>query len=470
MIAEAPHEIRAIFAEQRRRYRSNPNPSRRERAAQLDGLHKAIVRHREALYVAMGRDFGKAPAEVELSEINLTLGELKFARKHLGRWMRPKSVATPLPLFGAKSQVRYEPKGVVLILAPWNYPVYLTMGPLIGAIAAGNRAIVRFSEKAPHAGAVLQSIVAEAFSPGDVIMVGGEVNLAEELLKLPFDHIFFTGSTKIGKHVMRAAAEHLSGVTLELGGKSPAIVTADADVASAGQRIAWGKFINAGQTCVAPDYVLVERSVAPALVEALKASTARMYGKTEEDRKATRDYARIIDDAAFNRLSAVLDESVRAGATVTLGGGRDAASRFIAPTILENVTLDSPIMREEIFGPILPIVTFGSLDDALEDVRAHDKPLALYIFSRSRKTVETILRRTTAGGTGINDVAIHLGNVNLPFGGIGPSGLGNYHGHDGFRTFSHERAVMTRTLLTPMLYPPYTKQTKRTLALLDRFF
>ncbi len=470
MIAEAPHEIRAIFAEQRRRYRSNPNPSRRERLAHLDALQKAIVRHREALYVAMARDFGKARDEVELSEIFVTLSELKFARKNLARWMRPKTTATPLPLFGAKSHVRYEPKGVVLIMSTWNFPIYLTLPPLIAAVAAGNRAIVRFSEKSPHTGAVMQSIIAEAFSPGDVMMVGGGIDVAEELLKLPFDHFFFTGSAKIGKRVMRAAAEHLAGVTLELGGKSPAIVTADADLKSAANRIAWGKFINAGQTCVAPDYVLVERSAAPALVEQLKLRIARMYGPTEENRKASRDYARIVDDAAFERLSAVLDESLRAGATVTLGGGREAATRFIAPTILENVTVDSPVMREEIFGPILPIVTFESLDDALQDVRAHDKPLALYIFSRSRKTIDKILARSSAGGTGIGDTVTHLVNANLPFGGAGASGLGNYHGYAGFRTFSHERAVMTRTLLMPLLYPPYTKQTRRVLALLDRFF
>jgi aldehyde dehydrogenase (NAD+) len=470
MIAEASHEIRAIFAEQRRRYRSNPNPTRRERLAQLDSLEKAIVRHREALYAAMWQDFRKARAEVELTEINTTLGELKLARKHLARWMRPKSVPTPLPQLGAKSQIRSEPKGVVLILSPWNYPVYLTLPPLIAAIAAGNRAIVRVSEKVPHTRTVLQSIIAEAFSPGDVMMVGGEVDLAEELLKLPFDHIFFTGSTKVGKHVMRAAAEHLSGITLELGGKSPAIVTADADIKSAASRIAWGKFANAGQTCVAPDYVLVDRAIAPALVDELKLRVVRMYGATEEDRKTTPDFARVVDDAAFQRLSGVLDDSVRAGARVVIGGARDAAIRYIAPTILDNVTLDSPIMREEIFGPILPIVTYTGLDEALEDVRAHDKPLALYIFSRTRSLIEKILSRTTAGGTGIGDTIIHLANGYLPFGGVGPSGLGNYHGHAGFRTFSHERAIMTRTLLTPMLYPPYTKKSLRILKLLDRFF
>jgi aldehyde dehydrogenase (NAD+) len=302
------------------------------------------------------------------------------------------------------------------------------------------------------------------------MMVGGEVDLAEELLKLPFDHIFFTGSTKVGKHVMRAAAEHLSGITLELGGKSPAIVTADADIKSAASRIAWGKFANAGQTCVAPDYVLVDRAIAPALVDELKLRVVRMYGATEEDRKTTPDFARVVDAAAFERLSSVLDESVRGGARVAIGGGRDAAIRYIAPTILDNVTLDSPIMREEIFGPILPIVTYTGLDEALEDVRAHDKPLALYIFSRTRSLIEKILSRTTAGGTGIGDTVIHLANAYLPFGGIGPSGLGNYHGHAGFRTFSHERAIMTRTLLTPLLYPPYTKKSLRILKLLDRFF
>jgi aldehyde dehydrogenase (NAD+) len=470
-VAAVDAELQRIFDDQRRRFLAAPKPALGERRAKLDALERAIRAHREDVSAALAADFRKPHEEVEATEIIPTLAELKHARSHLGRWSKPLRVATPPTLLGSHSEVRYEPKGVVLILAPWNYPFYLLMTPLIAALAAGNRAIVRSSEKVPHATAAMAKIVREAFAPEDVAFVEGGVDVAEQLLRLPFDHIFFTGSTRVGKIVMRAAAEHLAGVTLELGGKSPAFVTADADVRLAAERIAWGKFMNAGQTCVAPDYVLVDEKVERAFIERTIACVERMYGRSEEDRARTPDLCRIINDAAFERLEGVLDATVAGGARVELGGARERSTRYIAPTILSGVRFDSAIMSDEIFGPILPVLTYRSLDEAIAQVNARPKPLALYAFA-AKGTASYVVDATTAGGTAINDVVVHLANPNLPFGGIGPSGVGSYHGHFGFRAFSHERAVLHqgRRSAVALLYPPYRKATRRVLALMDRFF
>jgi aldehyde dehydrogenase (NAD+) len=400
----------------------------------------------------------------------VTLAEIKHARSKLATWMRPEGVETPLSLFGSKAEVRYEPKGVVLILSPWNYPFYLTIAPLIAALAAGNRCIVRPSEKAPATRDVMIAMLSAAFSPSEVAVVGGDVDAAEALLKLPFDHIFFTGSTRIGKIVMRAAAEHLTSVTLELGGKSPCIVTQDADVANAAARIAWGKYMNGGQTCVAPDYVLVHESVERAFLDKTVASIAKMYGKTDEARATTPDFCRMIDDGHFSRIDKLLKDTVQGGAKVEAGGQTDAAQRYIAPTVLSNVSFDAPIMQEEIFGPVLPVIPFRSLEEALAAINARPKPLALYAFSKHAKVVDEILDGTSAGGTCINDVVLHLANPNLPFGGVGESGVGSYHGHFGFKAFSHERAVMrqAKSSLAPLLAPPYGKKSRAMMSVLEK--
>ena len=473
MIVDRPtlseSDIAAIFQEQRRRYLAAPYPLYGERMLNLEKLEVAIENRREDLKSALYADFRKPGAETEFTEYLATMAELRFARHRLRRWMRPQRVGTPLSLLGSFSELRSEPKGVVLILAPWNYPFYLTMSPLIAAIAAGNRCMVRPSEKAPATRDVIAAILSEAFSKGEVAAIGGEVETAEMLLKLPFDHMFFTGSTRIGKVVMRAAAEHLSGVTLELGGKSPAIVDESADVARAASRIAWGKFVNAGQTCVAPDYVLVHESVEREFIDSSVEHIARMYGATEEDRLRTPDFARMIDGGHFARIGALLEATVRGGAQVEIGGKAVADERYISPTILSKVTFDSPIMSEEIFGPVLPVISYRSLDDVLAQINLRPKPLALYAFSRKRSVVERVLRGTSAGGTLVNDTLLHLANPYLPFGGIGESGVGNYHGIYGFRTFSHERAVMrqTRASLAPLLAPPYGKTARIMLRVMD---
>lgn len=463
-------DVASVFEEQRRRYRAAPNPSIARRREQLDKLERAIRNHRDALKAALEADFRKSADESEFTELVVTLAELKFARAQLATWAKPHKVGTPPMVFGSRAEIRYEPKGVVLILSPWNYPVYLTMAPLIAAIAAGNRAIVRPSEKAPATRDVMASIVAEAFVPHDVACVRGEVETATALLALPFDHIFFTGSTRVGKIVMRAAAEHLASVTLELGGKSPCIVTEDAQIERAASRVAWGKFMNGGQTCVAPDYVLVHASVERAFLERTASSVAKMYGATDDAREATPDFCRMIDDGHFARIAGMLAETVAGGAKVEVGGRTDPAQRYIAPTVLSSVGFDAPIMREEIFGPVLPVIAYTSLDDALAQINARPKPLALYAFATNDAVVEKILGGTSAGGTLVNDTILHLANHNLPFGGVGESGVGSYHGFFGFKAFSHERAVMRQTnaSLAPLLAPPYNVKTRAMMALLEK--
>ncbi len=456
-------EARRVYEAQRARRRATGPPDAAERIARLERLAAAVRARRGELAAAMHADFRKHPTESELTEIQQVLAEIRHAARHLRRWMRPVRTGTPLALAGARSELRYEPRGVVLVLAPWNYPVRLLLGPLVGALAAGNSVVLRPSEKVPETGRALARVVADAFREDEVALVRGGVEVADALLSLPFDHVFFTGSTAVGRRVMRAAAEHLSTVTLELGGKSPALVDASADVRTAAERIAWGKMINAGQTCVAPDYVLVHESRAAELVAELKAAVARLYGATEEARRGCDSFCRVVDDGAFARLAGLLEASVREGARVETGGVTDAAERYVAPTVLSGATWEMPVMGEEIFGPILPVLTFGSLDEALERINARPKPLALYVFARSRPVVERVLAGTSAGGTVVNQVVLHLANPDLPFGGVGESGQGSYHGRFGFRTFSHERAVLVqgRFSAAKWLYPPYTERVRR---------
>lgn len=443
----------------------------RERIERLRRLRASIIRHRQALYDGVWADFRKNPAEFEITEMQLVLAEIAHAARHLKRWMRPRRVPTPVLLAGGRSRVRYEARGQVLILAPWNYPFQLLFNPLVAAVAAGNVCIVRPSEKVPHTATAMARIVADAFPEDEVGMVRGGIAAADALLSLPFDHIFFTGSTAVGRKVARAAAEHLATITLELGGKSPVIVDRSADLALAAERIVWGKFVNAGQTCVAPDYVLVHHSDAPAFIGAAKFAIARFYGATDEARKASECFARIVDEAAFRRLGHLLDQTVAGGARIEAGGQRDEPERYLAPTLLSGVDWDAPVMREEIFGPVLPVVEYASMDDALARINARGKPLALYVFGRDRRATERILRGTTAGGTIVNHVICHLANPDLPFGGVGESGQGSYHGLSGFRAFSHERAVLSmgRIGAAPLYYPPYGPRMRRIADLVSRW-
>ncbi len=378
--------------------------------------------------------------------------------------MAPVPRRTPWELTGTRSEIRPEPKGVVLILAPWNYPINLTLAPLVAAVAAGNCVMLKPSEKAPHAAAALRHLVADVFDTDEVACATGGPEVADTLLTFPFDHFFFTGSPEKGRAVMRAAAAHLASVTLELGGKSPALVHDDAALTAAAERIIWGKWINAGQTCIAPDYVLVHQNQEDAFVECAVRAVERFTNA--QSTPSGDDFTRVVDDPAWQRLAALLDAAVRAGAHVATGGITRQHDRFMAPTILTNVPVATPLMQEEIFGPILPVLPYRTLDDAIAFVRAHPNPLALYVFSRDSQVFDDVVRQTTAGGSVWNHVVLHFANPHLPFG----TGLGTYHGGFGFRAFSRERALVRqqRFSATHWFYPPYGQQTRRRLEWLRR--
>jgi aldehyde dehydrogenase (NAD+) len=438
-------------------------------AARIDKLRRlkaAIIARRDELAAAIHADFRKNQSETELTEIHPVLEEVNHAIKHLRSWMKPAKVKTAMIVAGTASELRYEPKGVVLILSPWTYPFALMLAPLVAAIASGNCVIMKPSEKTVNTSRFLGDLIRSIFDASEVALFEGDGDLAAALLELPFDHIFFTGSTRIGQKVMEAAARHLASVTLELGGKSPCIVDESADIAAAAERIVWGKFINAGQTCVAPDYIYVHASRAAELLDALKHAVAAFYGQTEEERKASASFSRLIDQGAYERVRALVERSIKGGAVLEIGGQFDAEQRYVAPTILSKVTPASPIMEEEIFGPVLPVLTYNQVKDVYRHIQAGGKPLALYVFSRDRVSVEEILANTSAGGTVVNNVVIHLANPHLPFGGVGPSGQGSYHGFFGFKAFSHERAVLKqgRMSLARYFYPPYEGRMKATAA------
>jgi aldehyde dehydrogenase (NAD+) len=452
-------EIVRIFERQRAHQWTVRGRTSAERVETLRALKRAIVSHREAILDAMHEDFRKNRTEAELSEIQLVLTELNEAIARVPEWMRPVRVRAPIHTLGTRSRIEYQPRGVVLIVAAWNYPFALLFAPLVAAVAAGNCAILRPSDKVPRTSAVARRIVGDVFAPEEVSFVDGDRTTAQRLLELPFDHIFFTGSTPVGRVVMTAAAPQLSSLTLELGGKSPAIVDEAAEVAHAARSIVWGKFVNAGQTCVAPDYALVHASKRDEFLARARDTLAAFYGPTEEARQQSEDYCRIIDEANWTRLAELIEYSVRAGARIEAGGIVDRRELYIAPTILSGVVADSPAMTGEIFGPILPVMTYESREDVFAFLRDRPKPLAMYIFSEDERHVQEIVNRTAAGGTVVNNCLIHLVNPGLPFGGVGQSGFGSYHGRFGFETFSHARAVAVqgRPRLSTPFHPPYAR-------------
>jgi aldehyde dehydrogenase (NAD+) len=458
--AAVSHDIRATFELQQAHRLRMAQTTAAERQAILRRLRAGIGRHREALAGALARDLGKSRAEAEITELHSVIGELNHAALHLPRWMRPRRVATPATLIGSRSRVVPEARGVTLILSPWNYPVNLALVPLIASLAAGNTVMLKPSEKAPATARALRKLLEEVFEPRLVAVIEGGADVAAALTDLPFDHIFFTGSGAIGRRVMTAAARNLTPVTLELGGKSPAIVERSADLGLAAGRIGWGKFLNAGQTCVAPDYVLVPDEQHDEFVEHLKATVTRLYGP---DPATSPDFGRLVDGAGVERLQRLTEASVRAGARVVVGGHFDAAQRLVSPTLVTDVTPDMPLMGEELFGPVLPVLRYRDLDEALALVRRLDTPLALYVFTRDPAQAERVRRETRSGGLVVNGTIIQLVNPNLPFGGVGPSGMGSYHGESGFRAFSHERAVLHEASLspTPLGFPPYGRPAQR---------
>ena len=442
-------EIKSIVEAQRVFFRSGETLSLKHRQQALCALSKALKQWEPRIAEALWKDLHKSYEEAYMTELSIVLGEIDNHLHHLKRWMAPKHVGTPLKMIPSQSKVVAEPLGCSLIMAPWNYPVQLLLNPLVGAISAGCTAVLKPSPYVPHTSKVMEQIIKETFRPEFIAVVQGNREVNAALLEERYDLIFFTGSPQLGRLVMRAAAENLTPVVLELGGKSPCIVDKDANIGMAARRIAWGKSLNAGQTCIAPDYLLVHEDVKEALVDALKKEFTRLHGPNPKESK---HFVRIVNERAFDRLVGYID-----GADVVMGGEYDRSERYIAPTIIDHVDVNSPVMQEEIFGPIFPIVTFRTTDEAIHYVVDREKPLALYYFSESRKNIHRVLKHTSSGGTCINDTIMHIANEKLPFGGVGASGMSAYHGKESFDVFSHHRAVVTTTtrLDLPFRYMPY---------------
>jgi len=464
-----PAELESLFQSQQQtalRWRISSASERRDR---IRRLRDAVMSRRDEFYAAAKADFRKPPAEVDMTELLPVISEANHAVRALGRWMRPKGVWPTLAMIGTSSRVEYQPRGRCLILSPWNYPVNLSLGPLVSALAAGNTAIIKPSEMSPHLSAVMGELIESCFSPNEVAMVQGAVDVSRALLELPFDHIFFTGSTAVGKQVMAAASKHLTSVTLELGGKSPTIVDASANLDAAVDTLCWAKFTNAGQTCIAPDHIYVHDAVFDRFVERCRSWLTKAYGTEGAERQASPDLARIVNARHYQRLTGLLDEARALGSTVLEGGQTHEESNYIAPTLLTGAPEHANISEQEIFGPLLPLIRFRSVDEVIARINAQPKPLALYIWARHSPTIEALRRRTSSGGVCINQAVVQFAHGNLPFGGVNASGLGNSHGWYGFRAFSHERAVLRgRINLVKLFYPPFTALTRRLSALLLR--
>ena len=445
------------------------NAGYKARIKKLNTLKTAVEKtFRPQILEALKKDLNKPKVEALLTEIYPIVSDVKFAKSNLHLWMRPQPKPTPLALFGSKSYTIYEPKGVCLIISPWNFPFNLTFGPLISAIAAGNTIIIKPSELAPHCSAVMKTIVEAVFSKEEVMLFEGGVETSQQLLSLPFNHIFFTGSPSVGKIVMKAAAEHLASVTLELGGKSPTVVHKSANLKTAAKKIMWGKFMNCGQTCIAPDYILIDANVKTKFLE-----YCDFWLKKFELQSPKSDaYGKIINQKHFKRLKGYLEEAKTNDAKVETGSNTDEKNQIINPTLLSEISLDSKLMQDEIFGPILPIVTYQSIEECIKVINQKEKPLALYIYAKDNKVIKQIIKNTRAGGTCINNNIIHYSNHHLPFGGSNHSGIGKSHGFYGFKAFSNERAFIKQFSFgaTELVFPPYTKLKEKMTEIVLKWF
>lgn len=443
--------IRDKFNNSKAFFNTHKTKNLKFRKQQLKLLSKNIKNHENELLDALYKDLGKSKVEAYATEIGMLLKSIKLMRKELKNWSKTKQTDTPLYLFPTKSYIKKEPYGTVLIIGPFNYPVQLVFEPLIGAIAAGNTAIVKLSELTPHVAIVIKDIIEDTFDEAYVSVVEGGIEETQTLLSLPFDYMFFTGSEKVGKIVYEAAARKLIPVTLELGGKSPVIVDDTANIKVASERISFGKFTNAGQTCVAPDYILVQRKVKNDLIKALKKTITEFYGENIEK---SPDFGRIVNQKHFNRLNDLIQIHKD---NVVFGGNSSKEDLYIEPTLLDNITNDNKIMKEEIFGPILPIITYDNFDEVLEIIQSKSKPLSLYLFSEDENMTHRVVEELSFGGGAINDTLMHLANPNLPFGGVGSSGIGQYHGKYSFDTFSHMKSYTFKStrLESSLFFPPY---------------
>ncbi|WP_245580831.1 aldehyde dehydrogenase family protein [Daejeonella oryzae] len=450
--------IPAVFELQKAHSLTLRNTSALQRINKLRKLKAVIEAHEKEIYAALYADLRKSEFEAAFSEVYFSYGEIDFAIKNLSGWMKPKKVAVTMTSILTKSRIYYEPKGTSLIIAPWNYPFQLLISPLISAIAAGNCAILKPSEISVATSALIFKMITDNFDVSEIACFEGDVEVSKALLELPFDHIFFTGGTQVGKVVMAAAAKNLTSVTLELGGKSPVIIDEHINLQKAAEKIVWGKFMNAGQTCIAPDYILIKKEQEEEFVRHASEAIDKMYrpqGKLDKG-----NYGKIINEKNFNRLSDLLKDAVSEGATIRVGGSQNSEDATIEPTLLSAVNPQSKLMQEEIFGPLLPILNYRNTDEAINFVNRRQKPLALYIFSDDKEVTGKILKNTSAGGTAVNDVLVHISNPNLPFGGVNSSGTGSCHGFFGFKAFSHERAVLFQSSLNfnKMIYPPFNQK------------
>ena len=449
-------DVESMIASQHQFYFSGKTRNAEFRKEMLTKLRDAILENEDAITEALQKDLGKSQFEAYVTEIGFVLSSISQMLKNVDAWMKPESVKTPIHLQPAKSFVVREPYGSVLIIGPFNYPFQLVMEPLVGAIVGGNCAIVKPSESATHTVKIVNKIISETFPPEYIRVVEGEREETSALIHAPFDYIFFTGSVAVGKVVMKAAAERLTPVTLELGGKSPTIVDQTANLVNAAERIVWGKFLNTGQTCVAPDYLLVHHSVKEEFVEILMDTIQRYYGNDAEE---SPDYGRIINNRQFDRLAGIIEKE---WPQIIYGGDFDRSSLFIEPTLLDRVSWDSPSMQDEIFGPVLPILTYDNLGEAIHRVRALPKPLAAYMFTENEQAANYFIESLSFGGGCINDTVSHVGNTNLPFGGVGSSGMNAYHGKESFDVFTHAKSMMQRSTKIPMrlALPPYENKLK----------
>lgn len=449
-------KILETFEAQRAYQYEVANTGYRERIAKLKALRNAVENtYRQEIRDALYADLRKPQAESDLSEIFAVTTEINHAIKNLRSWTSKRYVSTPLAFIGSSSYIQYQPKGVCLIISPWNFPLNLTVGPLVSAIAAGNTVIIKPSEHTPHTTTVLKKMVNDLFDPREVEVIEGAVEEATELLSLPFNHIFFTGSPQVGKIVMRAAAEHLTSVTLELGGKSPTIIDETANIKSTVRRIAWGKFLNAGQICIAPDYIYVHESKKEEFVNEMKSVLTEFYDKNPNDSPS---YCSLVNQNHAGRVNAMLEDALEKGAEVVFGGEVDLEAKLISPTIITDVPLDAMVMQEEIFGPLLPILTYKEKEEVINHINGGEKPLALYVYSKQQKNIDYFIDNTRAGGTCINNNTMHFLHPNLPFGGDNNSGIGKAHGFWGFQAFSNERSVYRQVIpsVIEKLMPPYT--------------
>ncbi len=470
---QAESSLAKVFHRQKRKSLELRGKTVKERKKLLTRFADFILKNRERIGKALYADFKKPFTEVDITEIYPILNEIRHTVAHLSEWCAPQKVDAPITYFGSRSWVAVEPKGVCLIIAPWNYPFSLCFVPLVSCLAAGNTAVIKPSEMTPHTSALIKEMTAEFFDPQVVTVIEGGAEVSQQLLELPFDHVFFTGSPAVGKLVMRAASAHLTSVTLELGGKSPTVIDESAHLADTAERIAFGKFLNNGQTCIAPDYVLVHERVMDNFITALKAQVLKMFGEGGQINEQSAGYGRIVNSKHYERLIGLVEDAVLRGAEFKLGGAMNAHTNFIHPVILTNVSMDSRIMHEEIFGPVLPIIPYQNEAEVVQLINSKPKPLALYVFSNRRLFIQNLLSSTSAGTACINECVVQFAHANLPFGGVNNSGIGKSHGYYGFMEFSNQKSILKQMNYfssTSLLYPPFTGKVKKLVGLMLKYF